>query len=184
MPQCLTTFPTRFDSMTIVWQDAPPPVLITHIFLTTTKSPSNQRAQNMFPDATISFNPVIQTIIDAIQSFMDGNEGEFDLTLLDWSQCSEMQKQVLRAEAGIPRGYVSTYKRIAEHVGIRQGARVVGNALARNPFPIVIPCHRAVKSDGSLGGYQGGIAMKRALLESEGVRFHASGKVVMKKVFY
>ena len=138
----------------------------------------------MFPDATISFNPVIQTIIDAIQSFMDGNEVEFDLTLLDWSQCSEMQQQVLRAEAGIPRGYVSTYKRIAEHVGIRQGARVVGNALARNPFPIVIPCHRAVKSDGSLGGYQGGIAMKRALLESEGVRFHASGKVVMKKVFY
>jgi alkylated DNA nucleotide flippase Atl1 len=47
----------------------------------------------------------------------------------------------------------------------------VGHALAANPFPIIIPCHRAIRSDGSLGGYQGGLAMKRSLLEREGIRF-------------
>ena len=60
----------------------------------------------------------------------------------------------------------------------------MGNALARNPFPIIIPCHRAIKSDGTLGGYQGGLAMKRTLLENEGIQFTPIGKVVMKNVFY
>jgi methylated-DNA-[protein]-cysteine S-methyltransferase len=56
--------------------------------------------------------------------------------------------------------------------------------LASNPFPIIIPCHRAVRSDGELGGYQGGLKMKRKLLEMEEVRFTPSGKVVMKHVYY
>jgi methylated-DNA-[protein]-cysteine S-methyltransferase len=50
----------------------------------------------------------------------------------------------------------------------------VGNALATNPFPIIIPCHRAIRSDGSLGGFQGATAMKRALLEREGIVFDAA----------
>ncbi|MFX1318507.1 MAG: methylated-DNA--[protein]-cysteine S-methyltransferase, partial [Promethearchaeota archaeon] len=83
-----------------------------------------------------------------------------------------------------PRGWISTYKRIAQHIGIVNGARVVGNTLARNPFPLVIPCHRAIKSDGTLGGYQGGLAMKRRLLENEGILFTPSGKVVMRNVYY
>jgi methylated-DNA-[protein]-cysteine S-methyltransferase len=79
---------------------------------------------------------------------------------------------------------VSTYKRIAGHLGIPNGARVIGNALARNPFPIIIPCHRAVRTDGSLGGYQGGVKMKRTLLEMEDVEFSDKGKVIMTKVYY
>ena len=67
------------------------------------------------------------------------------------------QESVLRAEATeIPRGRVSTYKLIAEHVGTHNGARAVGTALARNPFPLIVPCHRAIRSDRRLGGYQGG----------------------------
>ncbi len=64
------------------------------------------------------------------------------------------------------------------------GARVVGNALARNPFPIIIPCHRAIKSNGALGGFQGGIKMKRALLELEGIEFSERGMVVTKRIYY
>jgi methylated-DNA-[protein]-cysteine S-methyltransferase len=60
----------------------------------------------------------------------------------------------------------------------------VGNALATNPFPIVIPCHRAIRSDGTLGGYQGGLAMKRALLEQEGVDLDERGKVLSPRLFY
>ncbi len=88
------------------------------------------------------------------------------------------------AEHGIPRGWVSTYGRIAARLGVPGGARAVGNALAKNLFPIVIPCHRAVRSGGKLGGYQGGLEMKRALLKMEGVGFTPSGKVALEKVYY
>ncbi|HUV77781.1 MAG TPA: MGMT family protein [Desulfobacterales bacterium] len=60
----------------------------------------------------------------------------------------------------------------------------VGTALAKNPFPIIIPCHRAVRSDGTLGGYQGGLEMKRALLEMEGVCFDTLDRVLTKGFFY
>jgi len=57
-------------------------------------------------------------------------------------------------------------------------------ALARNPFPIIIPCHRAIRADGKLGGYQGGVAMKRKLLEMEGITFDDSGYVTARRYFY
>jgi len=60
----------------------------------------------------------------------------------------------------------------------------VGNALAKNPFPIIIPCHRAIKTNGDLGGFQGGVKMKRALLEQEGIKFSNQGKVIIKKIYY
>ena len=78
---------------------------------------------------------------------------------------------------------VSTYRRIAAHLGVPKGARAVGNALATNPFPIVIPCHRAIRSDGALGGYQGGLAMKRALLMQEGVDVDERGRVVSPRLY-
>jgi O-6-methylguanine DNA methyltransferase len=58
-----------------------------------------------------------------------------------------------------------------------RAARAVGTALARNPFPLIIPCHRVVRSDGMLGGFGGGLKMKKALLEMEGVAFDRSGRV-------
>jgi methylated-DNA-[protein]-cysteine S-methyltransferase len=80
-------------------------------------------------------------------------------------------------EYSIPRGKISTYARIAAALGMPRGARAVGYSLANNPFPLVIPCHRAVRSDGTLGGFQGGLSMKRALLECEGIPFTVSGRV-------
>jgi len=79
---------------------------------------------------------------------------------------------------------MSTYQRIASYLGNANGARAVGTALANNPFPIIIPCHRAIRSDGTLGGYQGGLEMKRALLEMEGVLFNTLGRVVTEEFFY
>jgi len=60
----------------------------------------------------------------------------------------------------------------------------VGNALATNPFPLIVPCHRAVRSDGSLGGFQGGPAMKRALLEREGIAFDRAGRAAVPRFHY
>jgi methylated-DNA-[protein]-cysteine S-methyltransferase len=95
-----------------------------------------------------------------------------------FDRCSPFQQQVLRIEHGVPRGRVTSYQRIAEKLNRPRSARAVGRALAANPFPILIPCHRAIRSDGTLGGFQGGPAMKRALLALEGIEFASNGKVV------
>jgi methylated-DNA-[protein]-cysteine S-methyltransferase len=63
-------------------------------------------------------------------------------------------------------------------------ARAVGTALARNPFPIIIPCHRTVRSNGDLGGFGGGLKMKRELLELEGVQFSTTGRVLTDRFYY
>ena len=60
----------------------------------------------------------------------------------------------------------------------------MGNALATNPFPLIVPCHRAIRSDGHLGGYQGGLEMKRALLEREGIPLDASGRADIKQLYF
>lgn len=99
-------------------------------------------------------------------------------------KCSRFQQKVLCAEHGIPRGYVSSYHRIALYLGNPNGARAVGAALATNPFPIIVPCHRIIRSDGVLGGYQGGLEMKRALLEMEQVFFNANGHIFTGNFFY
>lgn len=98
--------------------------------------------------------------------------------------CPDFQRRVLLAEHAIPRGRVSTYARIAAHLGVERGARAVGSALAANPFPILIPCHRAIRSDRTLGGYQGGLEMKRTLLEMEGLSFESSGRVSVQRFYY
>lgn len=119
-----------------------------------------------------------------ITGFLEGHIMSFPLDILALERCSSFQQRVLRAEHAIPRGQVSTYGRIARHLGVPGGARAVGTALAHNPFPILIPCHRVVRSDGHVGGYRGGSAMKRALLAMEGVEISPDGKVLTDRFYY
>lgn len=76
-------------------------------------------------------------------------------------------KKVYRVVLSIPLGKVRTYKWVAQKVGRPKASRAVGQALKRNPYPLIIPCHRVIKSDGSLGGYAWGRKIKRALLKLE-----------------
>ncbi|UCF71773.1 MAG: MGMT family protein [candidate division WOR-3 bacterium] len=117
-------------------------------------------------------------LIRKIESLLNGNPVEVSHDIVDWTRTAAFQRLVLRTEGKIPRGMVSTYGRIALKIGRPTAARAVGTALARNPFPLVIPCHRAIRGDGSLGGYAGGIKMKKRLLELEGVKFDRRGRVV------
>lgn len=128
--------------------------------------------------------PEIGDLVARVQAFLAGEAVTFDLSNLTLERCSDFQRRVLLAEAAIPRGWVSTYGRIAVSIGAPGSGRAVGTALARNPFPVVIPCHRAVRGNGALGGYQGGLGMKRALLSAEGVAFRADGGVMMERVWY
>ena len=129
-------------------------------------------------------DPTMEVLTEQIRSFLEGEAVDFQESLIDLGECSEFQRKVLLAEHKIPRGWVSTYGRIAQSMGVPGAARAVGTALARNPVPIIIPCHRAIRSNGELGGFRGGLSMKRALLELEGLEFSTTGKVLTSKFYY
>lgn len=80
---------------------------------------------------------------------------------------TDFEKKVWLTLKDIPYGETRTYKWLAERIGMPKAARAVGMALSKNPIPIVLPCHRVIESDGSLGGYSSGIDIKRRLLDLE-----------------
>jgi O-6-methylguanine DNA methyltransferase len=79
------------------------------------------------------------------------------------------QKHVLMAAMDIPRGEVRTYAWVARKAGSPRASRAAGQALKKNPYAPGVPCHRVIASDGSIGGYSGGLAAKRKLLKQEGI---------------
>lgn len=102
-----------------------------------------------------------------LEEYFAGERERFELPL-DYTLALGFQRRVLRAVARIPYGETATYREIATRTGDPAAVRATGNAVAKNPIPIVIPCHRVVRSDGTLGGYGGGPGLKRFLLELEG----------------
>jgi len=103
-----------------------------------------------------------------LDEYFAGRRTRFDLPV-DLSLVAPFGKRVLSATAAIPFGETRTYAQIAALAGKPTGARATGNALAANPVPIVIPCHRVTRSGGGLGGYTGGLDVKRTLLSVEGI---------------
>ncbi len=140
--------------------------------------------QSLFMDAHPLSCPEITALGEGIGRFLEGEDLVFPVDMLAMETRRPFQRRVLLAEHQIPRGWVSTYGRIARSLGAPLAARAVGNALARNPFPILIPCHRAIQSGGGMGGFQGGVRMKRALLALEGIEFSPTGQVVTDRVYY
>jgi methylated-DNA-[protein]-cysteine S-methyltransferase len=104
-----------------------------------------------------------------VAEYLAGRRTRFDVPV-DLSASSAFQREVLLAACQIPRGQVSTYAALAARIGRPKAARAVGQALSRNPVPIVVPCHRVLAADGSLRGYLGsaGTATKERLLRLEG----------------
>ena len=89
------------------------------------------------------------------------------ITHVAWKQLTPFQQAVYRAAARIPRGQTRSYQWVARAIGRPRAVRAVGNALNRNPFAPRIPCHRVIRSDGSLGGFADGPHAKRRLLAAE-----------------
>lgn len=106
-----------------------------------------------------------------------GKERRVDLSLLNLSGLTEFSTQVLKETLGIPHGKVCTYWGLAARAGFPRAARAVGSVMAKNPFPLVIPCHRVVRADGTPGRFGGGADMKKRLLSREGIPFDTAGRV-------
>lgn len=100
--------------------------------------------------------------------YFAGKLREFDLPL-DWRLTDGFRKRAQQAIARIPYGRTRSYTEIARSAGNERAVRAAGTACGANPIPIVVPCHRVLRSGGALGGYGGGLPMKEALLEMEGV---------------
>ncbi len=99
--------------------------------------------------------------------YLAGRRNTFDVPI-DLSQGTSFQRKVWRTLQRVPYGKLRSYQWIALRVGGRRYARAVGNAVGANPLPIVVPCHRIVAHDASLGGFSGGLSVKRKLLSLEG----------------
>ena len=107
-------------------------------------------------------------IVAELKEYFSGTRSRFDFDI-DLSLVTPFQRRVLQAAVNIPMGQVITYGELAGRIGQPQASRAVGQALGRNPVPVVIPCHRIVGGGGGIGGYTGGLHIKRKLLELEGV---------------
>ena len=174
----------QYGPVVIIWRASGSSARIIRVLLSDPDASATEKLSALFPEAHKASCGEIDSVSSDISKFLEGEPIDFALDVADLSLCGEFQQRVLRAEHAIPRGNVSTYKLIAEHLGVPGGARAVGTALANNPFPIIVPCHRAIRSDCSPGGYQGGTDMKRSLLSKEGILFDSSGRVRCSKFHY
>ena len=102
-----------------------------------------------------------------LDEYFAGRRRGFDVPL-DWTLASGFTRLVLQATAAIPYGALRTYRDVANEAGNPRATRAAGNALGSNPLPIVVPCHRVIRTGGRLGGYTGGLHRKEFLLRLEG----------------
>ena len=102
-----------------------------------------------------------------LDEYFEGHRQDFEVPI-DWSYLAGFTREVLRATARIGFGDVSSYAGVAAEAGSPRAVRAAGNALGANPMPVVVPCHRVLRSGGKLGGYTGGLERKEFLLRLEG----------------
>ena len=112
-------------------------------------------------------------VVAQLRAYFAGRRRRFEVPV-DLSHVTPFVRRVLTATMQVPAGNLVSYGDIARRIGQPKGSRAVGQALGRNPIPIVIPCHRVIAAGGRIGGYTGGLAIKRRLLRIEGVLAAAS----------
>jgi methylated-DNA-[protein]-cysteine S-methyltransferase len=129
---------------------------------------ARKTVSKLYPDATESIAP-FKTIRTLLDRYLQGRKVGFDVEL-DISRLGTFTQKVLNELRKIPYGETRTYGWLAKKIGKPRAARAVGQALKRNPIPIIIPCHRIIRDDGTIGGFSMGVNIKERLLTLEGVR--------------
>jgi methylated-DNA-[protein]-cysteine S-methyltransferase len=127
-----------------------------------------------------SLGPSQRSFMERMQAVAAGEVDDLRDIDVDLDDRTEFQRAVLQVCRRIPRGSVRSYAELARQAGHTGSARAVGNVMATNRLPLIIPCHRVVGSGGKLGGFSApqGLAMKVRLLDMEGIRSHATRKLV------
>ena len=159
------TFSTEFGFSAILFGEGPLPVK--RVFLPhTDKRELHRRIKSADASRPDETRPVL-AMSRNIQAYFEGDLMETPWELLDLTGFTPLQCAVLRATAEIPYGEVRSYSQMATEIKRPRACRFVGTTLARNPFPVVIPCHRIIKADGSPGQFGGGTELKKRMLSLE-----------------
>ena len=184
MPECSMNIsffyeliPSPLGDVGIVWARNNVAPSVVRIFLPKKDGAMDEVINSEYPGAVKEPKNNPDKICSQIREYMKGRAVEFSLDSLDMEQCYDFQKRVLLKLSQVPRGKVVSYGQLAGKIGAPGAARAVGTALARNPFPIILPCHRVVKSTGHLGNFGGGQKLKEALLRLEGIKLSDKGKI-------
>jgi methylated-DNA-[protein]-cysteine S-methyltransferase len=163
-------FPTAIGEVGIAWSEAGlSGVLIPDASTDETRRHMTQR----YPSALeLPPPPAVREAIDLIAGIVSGRPVDASVIALDMEGIPEFSRRVYEVTAAIPMGRTMTYGEVAARLGDAGASRAVGQALGRNPFPIVVPCHRVLAAGGKPGGFSapGGVATKQRLLEIEGAR--------------
>ncbi len=130
--------------------------------------PSEQEARRLLAEDAAENPAPFEDLMGRLRAYFSGRPAEFP-DKLDLSAATPFQRRVWRAARAIPYGQTRTYGWLAGQIGQPGAARAVGQAIGRNPIAVIVPCHRVLGSSG-LGGFYGGLALKRYLLRLEGNR--------------
>lgn len=133
------------------------------------KAELTERITASFPDAEASAT-LLETFVGDVRRYFEGHRVAFRVQL-DWTAVSPFRRRVLEVCRRIPYGRTASYAELARLAGNPKAARAAGGAMANNPLPLVIPCHRVLRSDGSIGGFSSpcGVSDKERMLRLEGI---------------
>jgi len=165
-------FPSELGWMAVVW-NGPRLTRLTFGYPSAAAAAASvEDAVEVFGTKSPSLPDWIIRLVGRLQSYAAGSDDSFADVPVDLDHLSAFQQRVVRACRAIGRGKVRTYADLADVAGSPGAARAVGNVMAKNRYPIIIPCHRVVGSAGSLGGFSArdGVKTKRRMLEMEGAK--------------
>jgi methylated-DNA-[protein]-cysteine S-methyltransferase len=156
---------TAFGYVAVLFEKDP--FLITRVFLPCRSRRSQIGRIRTTASATATQTEEAKAFCRQIQAYFEGIPLKPFWECLDLNGLTSLQQRVLKTVGTIPYGSTQTYGQIARRIGRPRAYRFVGATMQRNPFPLVIPCHRVIRTDGSLGGFGGGVTLKKRLLALE-----------------
>jgi len=173
--------PSSYGGIGLVWTGFGKKRQIQQILLPEPQRIVEEMMKSLYPRAVLHGESDLPDLVWKIEAYLAGQDVSFspvDLGEKGIAGEKNLRRSILLQTMDIPRGMVDSYGGLAAKIGHSGAARVVGTAMATNPFPLIVPCHRLVRVDGSIGQFGGGVPMKRGLLTMEGVLFDRKGKVL------
>ena len=174
-----TIIPTPFGVAALIYHDDP--FLLIEVLLPPVNRKNLVDAVTRNREENTCSHPKALIVLRLLSEYFKGKPIQPPWQWMDVNGYTSLQKAVLAATADIPYGQVRSYREIAEAVGRSRAYRFVGTTLAKNRFPLLIPCHRVVKSDSSIGRFGGGTDLKRKLIERE--KAASKGRETLERVY-